>query len=129
MLYPSIQLDPITATGTPNLLPSGTIALIPLDMSVVRMMQIILVQVSLTEDFGMQAWVSQVPAGLSLITPFPNVFPLVSTTPRPLIIFLRGQTPTPGAILAQVISGQYYLNVLNLTNSPTMFGFAKTNLT
>lgn len=128
MLYPSITIDPTVATGTANMLPAGMVALIPINMSVVQMMQIILVQVSQSEDFGMQAWLSVAPAGLSLITPFPNVFSLMRTTPRPLILFLHGQTPPVDAIFAPVIAGHYILNILNLTNSAAAFGFAQSIL-
>lgn len=128
MLYPVITFDPVVAAVNPNSLPSGTLALVVIDMTSVLMTQIYVSQVSLTEDFCMRGWVSEQPAGISIIFPFPDMFPLVRMTPRPLVIYVHGQTPPINNILAPVTPGLYYLNILNLTNSPAMFAFSQITL-
>lgn len=128
MLYPTITFDPVVAATNPNLLPSGMLALILVNMRTVAMSQIIVSQVSLTEDFGMQGWLSEEPGGIPLTIPAPGTFPLSRFTPRPLIVLVAGHTPPPDSILAPVIPGQYWLNILNLTNTPAMFAFAQTTL-
>jgi hypothetical protein len=128
-LYPTVILDPTVAMTGPNLLPSGSLVALPIDMSVVRMTQIILGQLSMTEDFGLRAWVSLYANGISLIAPaWPDTFSLSRMTPRALVIYVRGQTPPLDTILVPIVPGHYYLNILNLTNSLTMFGFTMTNL-
>jgi hypothetical protein len=127
-LYPSFVLDPVLAAANPNVIPSGTLALIPIDMTVTQMTKIIVTQVSLTQDFGLRGWVSQYPLGISLIVPLPDTFSLSRMTPAPLLIYVVDQIPLPDMILAPVLAGLYYLNILNLTNLPAVFAFFKTDL-
>lgn len=128
LLYPYYLLDPVTAAINPNMLASGTVVLLPIDMTTILMTQIIVTQVSLTQDFGMRCWLSVYPLGVSLIAPLPDVFALSRMTPRPLIIFVNDQVPPPNSILANVQPGLYYLNILNLTNHHSAFSFTQTNL-
>jgi hypothetical protein len=128
-LYPTVVLDPTVAMSGPNLAPSGSLITLPLDMSVVLMKQIIVAQLSLTEDFSLRAWVSIYPNGISLITPaWPDTFALSRMTPRPLVLYVRGQIPPDETILVPVVPGQYYLNILNLTNQLNLFGFTMSDL-
>jgi hypothetical protein len=127
LLYPYAVFAPGVAAQEPQLLPAGTLALIPLDLSVVQMMKLVLAQASFTEDYGMHAWISRYPAGSSLLTAL-DVFPLMRMAPRPVVLYVPGQTPPDATYLAPVEPGAYYLNVLNLTNSLSRFSFAQTNL-
>ena len=126
-LYPHILIDTVTAGNGPNLLPSGTLALVPLDMTLTQMTRIIVTQVSLTQDFGMRFWPSAKPCGPSIISTWPRELAVSRMTPEALFIYAIGQTPGSGS-LAQVAPGLYYLNILNLTNCPSVFMFSKTDL-
>jgi hypothetical protein len=113
----------------PNLLPSGSLVLMSIDMTTTQMTRIIITQVSLTQDFGMRYWLSQYPAGVSVIGSSPHELAVSRMSPMPLIIYNVGQTPSDDrASLAQVMPGIYYLNVLNLTNCPAVFLFSTTDL-
>jgi hypothetical protein len=128
-LYPYSFLDPVTAMNGPNLLPSGSLVLMSIDMTTTQMTRIIITQVSLTQDFGMRYWLSQYPAGVSVIGSSPHELAVSRMSPMPLIIYNVGQTPSDDrASLAQVMPGIYYLNVLNLTNCPAVFLFSTTDL-
>ena len=127
-LYPITNLSPLVAAIGGNLLPSGSLITIPIDMTIAQMTQIIVGQISQTEDFGMRGWISLYPDGISLISGLSSVFPLMRMSPQPLVIYIQGQIPPVGAIEALVKPGQYYLNILNLTNTQSMFAFALTTL-
>ena len=128
LLYPHYTLDPASASAEPNLLASGTLALIPVDMTVTQMTRIVMTQVSLSQDFGIRCWLSRYPLGESVIAPPPGMMALSRMTPRPLIVYTAEQTPPSNTVLAQVPPGLYYLNVLNLTNCPVIFLFSYTDL-
>jgi hypothetical protein len=127
LLYPHIFIDAVTAGNGPNLLPSGNLALVQIDMTVTQMTRIIVTQVSLTQDFGMRFWLSVKPLGSSIISTWPRELAVSRMTPEALFIYTFGQTPDSGS-LAQIAPGLYYLNILNLTNCPSVFMFSKTDL-
>jgi hypothetical protein len=127
-LYPTITLDPLTTVIGGNIVPAGSLVIMPIDMSAVLMRQIIVGQISQTEDFGMRGWVSLYPNGISLITGLNAVFPLMRMSPQPLVVYVQGQSPPLGSIQALVTPGLYYLNILNLTNTQSMFALAMATL-
>src|ERR1700742_440466 len=100
MLYPIINLDPATATANNTVLPPGNCAVIAIDMTIVQMSQIILTQISHTEDFGLRGWVSVYPAGISIIKGMPDYFSLPRMNPRPLVLYVPSLFPNFDCILA-----------------------------
>jgi hypothetical protein len=130
-LYPQILFDAKQAMLAPNVIPSGTLALIALDMYYVDLMQVIVTQLSpWGEDFSLRAWVSQYPAGISVIIPMPSYdFPVARFAPRALLLYTPRQMQMPGtAILAPVINMRYFLNIQNLSNTAIAFNFVQTIL-
>jgi len=128
-LYPTITIDPVLAASEYfNNLPSGTLALIPLDMRTVMMTEITIAQASLTQDYSLRGWVSAYPDGMSVVLPPANVFAIMRTGGVPIVVHTASQTPPDDCIAVVIASGQYYLNVLNLTNAANVFAFTKTDL-
>lgn len=129
-LYPITTLTPATASVEPNLLPSGTLFVIPIDMTTVNMTQLTLNQMSNTQDYSMRAWVSQFPDGIPLPSSVgTGIYPVMKWDGLPIVVYLSGQTPPENTYSIEVpSSGIYNLNVLNLTNMANYFGFSKTDL-
>jgi hypothetical protein len=125
MLYPSITLDPLIANLHNNVVPSGTLVVLPIDMTSVQMTQIKMLQISFTQDFSLRAWLSVYPGGTPLP---PGYFPLLRTSGVPFVVYCAGQTPSPPDLASLVEPGRYMLNVLNLTNVENEFSFNKMDL-
>lgn len=124
-LFPITILDPITAASGFNTLLSGSLVVIPLDMTFAAMTQITIVQASLTQDFSLRGWISVYPDGIALA----SVFPILRGNGLPIVIYVPLQTPPNDCIpIAVPASGIYYLNVLNLTNESNVFAFTKADL-
>lgn len=127
-LYPIITIDAAAAADGPNALASGTLAVIPIDMTVHAMVQLAIAQASLTQDFSLRGWISALPDGASL-TPYPGVFPVSRVAGMPIVVYGVLQTPPSPCIAVPIMRPDiYYLNLLNLTNEPNQFLFALTVL-
>ena len=112
-LYPTTVLDATTAASGNNLIPSGTLLVIPIDMTVTQMTQIGLAQLSLTQDYSLRTWVSVYPDGM----PIGGIFPILRFASLPFTIYIAGQTPPQNTGYGVLVTpGSYYLNILNLTN-------------
>lgn len=123
-LYPIIELDPEIAALDPNMLPAGTLIVLPVDMSSVQMVQIVLVQLSQTQDYSMRTWLSRYPDGIAIA---PGVFPVLRGQGLPFVIHTADQTPPENTNAIQVEAGNYILNILNLTNEINVFSFSTTD--
>lgn len=124
-LYPITVLDPMTAASGFNSLSSGSLVVIPLDLTTVAMTQVTVVQASLTQDFSLRGWISLYPDGIALA----NDFPILRGNGLPIVIYVPLQTPPDDCIpVAVPASGLYYLNILNLTNVANIFAFTKADL-
>lgn len=124
-LFPITLLDPTTAASGFNTLSSGTLVVIPLDMTTVVMTQVTVVQASLTQDYSLRGWISVYPDGIALA----SVFPILRGNGLPIVVYAPLHTPPEACIpIAVPASGIYYLNVLNLTNESNVFAFTKTDL-
>ena len=123
-LYPTTILDAESAGLRPNPIPSGSLIVIPIDMTTVAMTQVMLVQVSYTQDYSLRTWLSLHPDGLAIA----GVIPILKTAGIPLVIHIADQILPPDVNAIAVEPGQYMLNVLNLTNEANVFSFSKTDL-
>ena len=124
-LYPTIVLDAATAALDNNFIPPGTLVVIPIDMTVPQMTQISMAQLSLTQDYSLRTWVSVYPGGRVIDA----LFPILRTVGLPFIIYVAGQTPPANATYTILVTpGNYYLNILNLTNEANVFAFSQTDL-
>lgn len=129
LLYSAFFIAPELASEAPTPLPANQCALVPIDMTSAQMVQLNLSQSSAAQDFSMRAWISQYPAGISLVTGLSNVFCLArSGLVRPLVIYLHAQVPPADCYTALVTPGVYYLNILNLTATPSAFALQKLDL-
>lgn len=124
-LFPITELDANTAAQGNNLLPAGTLIVIPIDMTSVRMTQITVAQVSATQDYSMRTWLSEFPDGVAIA---PGPFPVLRTSGLPFVVYITGQTPPDGCYAMLVTPGTYILNIVNLTNEANLFSFSKTDL-
>ncbi len=133
-LYPIIQIDPSIAVLDPNKIPSGTLIVIPIDMTTVNMTSLTISQVSNTQDFSLRAWVSIYRDGDALPSPAlpqpsSGIYPVLRWVGLPLVLYLPGFTPPDDTVpIALPGPGLYYFNLLNLTNELNYFGFGKTDL-
>lgn len=118
-LYPTTIIDPDAALGN-NAIASGTLISIPIDMTNSQMIQIVLSQLSLTQDYSLRTWVSIYPDGKAIA---PGLFPILRNGGLPFIVYVPGQTPPSNTYAIQVTPGSYYLNILNLTNEANVFSF------
>lgn len=125
--YPIYTISPESASASANALPSGCVAVIPIDMTVTRMTSILLAQLTLTQDFSLRTWVSIFQNGIP-VNPQPNTYPVLKVNGFALVLYVPPETPPSGTIPIPVSSGKYYLNVLNLTNEANLFSFSKTDL-
>lgn len=110
----------------PNLLPPGNLIVVPLDMTIVQMTQIMLQQMSNTQDYSMRAWISQFPGGIPLGSGIYSV--LKFGAGLPIIVHVASQTPPENTFPVLVSPTEYFVNILNLTNEANFFGFLQTNL-
>lgn len=118
-LYPTTIIDPDAALGN-NAIASGTLICIPIDMTSSQMVQIVLSQLSLTQDYSLRTWVSVYPDGNAIA---PGLFPILRNGGLPFIVYVPGQTPPSNTYAIRVTPGSYYLNILNLTNEANVFSF------
>lgn len=124
-LYPTTVLDATTAASGNNLIPSGTLLVIPIDMTVTQMTQIGLAQLSLTQDYSLRTWVSVYPDGM----PIGGIFPILRFASLPFTIYIAGQTPPQNTGYGVLVTpGSYYLNILNLTNEANVLRFSQIDL-
>ena len=124
-LYPTTFLDATTAAADNNLMPPGTLTVIPINMTVTQMTQINLAQLSLTQDYSMRMWVSVYPDGI----PIGGMYPILRFAGLPFTIYIAGQTPPQNTGYAiNVTPGRYYLNILNLTNEANVLRFSQIDL-
>lgn len=113
-LYPYTTIQPVEAALAATVIPSGCMVVIPLDMTLLQIMQITLRQVSQTEDFCLRAWVSLRPGGLSIgsfIT-----MPISVFTPAPLLVYVGERDLPLDCYAVQVVPGKFCLNIQNLIN-------------
>lgn len=125
-LYPTTVLEASVAAEEPNVILAGTLTVIPLDMTVSQMVQLNLWQMSIwTEDFSLRAWISVFENGI----PYPpGPTPIIRYGGAPIVVYVESQTPPEHSIAVPVPPGVYFLNILNLTNSTNIYGFAETVL-
>lgn len=130
-LYPTIFLTVAEASPEPNFMPSGTLVVIPIDMTVNQMVEISVNQMSNTQDYSMRGSLSVYPGG----DPIPSssfegigTFAVMKYGAYPLAVYVPGQIPPENTFPIQVSPGVYNLNILNLTNEKNIFGFALTVL-
>ena len=124
-LYPTTVLDATTAASGNNLIPSGTLLVIPIDMTFTQMTQIGLAQLSLTQDYSLRTWVSVYPDGM----PIGGIFPILRFASLPFTIYIAGQTPPQNTGYGVLVTpGSYYLNILNLTNEANVLRFSQIDL-
>ncbi len=130
-LYPITILDAVDAVLEPNPILSGTETIIPIDMTTTLMTELTVFQMSNTQDFSLRAWLSKYQNGIAL----PSIgfatggnYPIRRFGGVPIIIYVAGQSPPANTFPIEVTPGQYYLNILNLTNEQNIFGFTKTDL-
>lgn len=127
-LYPTLLIDATTAADGPNAVPSGTLALVPIDMTQRVMVQIDVAQASLTQDFSLRGWISTTADQESLVA-YPGYFPLLRGNGLSIVLFLPLHTPPAACIAVPVVRPiVYYLNILNLTNEVNAFVFSMTVL-
>jgi hypothetical protein len=123
-LYPVTITDPATVSVGNNGIASGTLIAVSIDMTSTQMMQIVMAQLSLTQDYSLRTWVSVYPDGNAIA---PGVFPILRNG-IPFIIYVAGQTPPSNTYAILVTPGSYFLNILNLTNENNVFAFSPTEL-
>lgn len=123
-LYPITILDAATAGSANNLMPSGTMLVIPIDMNDIQMTQISMAQLSLTQDYSLRTWVSLYPASI----PIDGLYPILRAASVPFIIYVAGQTPPANTKPILVTPGRYFLNILNLTNEQNVLAFSMVDL-
>ena len=123
MLYPKIAID---VTARLNELPSGNIGLLPLALGttpiVIHLKQIITNPQNLPQDRSLRVWVSEQPGGRSLTentsAASAHLTALHTTT---INVIPAGVEPYENGINVVAMSGQYWLNVLNLVNEANSF--------
>jgi hypothetical protein len=121
-LYPYSTVQPAEAALAAIAIPSGCMVVIPVDMTVRQVMQIILRQVSQTEDFCLRAWISLRPGGPSIGTFI--TMPVAVFTPAPLIIYVGEMDLPMNCYPVQVVPGTYTLNIQNLINQATAVAYS-----
>lgn len=124
-LYPITIMTAQALSVNPNLLLPGNMIAVPLDMTVNQMVQIFLQQQSNTQDFSIRAWISQYQDGIALGS---GIYPLLRFGGFPIVAHITTQTPPEASFPVLVPPGEYFVNILNLTNEPNVFGFAQTVL-
>lgn len=122
-LYPIIWFSPAVAVLGPNLLPPGTLGVIPIDMKDGVMKQLTAAHVSLTQDFSLRSWISLYIDGISLM-PNPGHFPLLRGNGLPIVLYHRFPPIFPCIPVRVTKPAIYYFNILNLTNEGNQFTFA-----
>lgn len=122
-LYPVIDLDPMVATSDFNLIPSGSLVTIVIDMIATTLSVLTLIQVSLTQDFSLRGWISSAPDGI----PIGHYMPILRVGGWPIVVYVPPETPPEDCIPIAVESRRYYLNILNLTNEANVFKFSKAD--
>jgi hypothetical protein len=123
-LYPITVATAATLSINPNLIASGSLIAVPIDMTANQMIQIILQQASNTQDFGLRASISLWEDGIAI----GETYPLLRFAGLPVVVYVEGQTPPVETVPILVAPGYYFVNVLNLTNSPAYFAFSQTIL-
>jgi hypothetical protein len=123
-LYPITYLDAATAVLQNTLMPSGALVVIPIDMLTVQMTQINMAQLALTQDYSLRTWVSLDPDGLAI----ERYFPILRTGGVPFVIYIAGFTPPTNTYSILVAPGNYFLNILNLTNEQNVLAFSQIDL-
>lgn len=106
-------------------IPSGALVSWPLDLTSASMIQIILAQLSLTQDYSLRAWISVYVNGIPLA---PGYVPVMQTGGLPLVVYISPQTPPANTFAVPVSPGLYVLNVFNLTNEANVLGYLATTL-
>jgi hypothetical protein len=101
---------------------SGALWTQPFDLTLSGgMLQILLVQVSYTQDFSLRAWVSQYANGM----PYPpGYIAVLKTANLPIVIHTGMITPLPGTWDISVPVTACTLNVFNLTNEANILGYS-----
>ena len=129
-LYPTTVLDAVTAALNPNPIQPGNLIVIPIDMTSTLMTSIDLQQMSNTQDYSMRAWLSVYESGIALPSDAnpAGIYPVIKFSQYNIIVYREGQTPPESTFPILVPAGEYFLNILNLTNELNYFGFTKTDL-
>ncbi len=133
-IYPITVLDSSVAILDPNLILSGNLIIIPIDMRISHMIQIGVFQMSNNQDFSLRGWISNLPNGQPLYSTTGYYlnrgdFPITKYGALPVILFNPGQTPPIAqSFSVEIPSGVYYINIQNLANEANIFGFTLTEL-
>lgn len=124
-LYPITVATADTLSLNPNLINSGSLTSVPIDMTANQMIQFTLQQASNTQDFGLRGWVSEWEDGIAISDIF---YPLLRFAGSPVVVHVAAQTPPAETVSILVPPGYYFINILNLTNSAAFFSFSQTIL-
>lgn len=122
-LYPVIIFRPAVVVRGPNLLPPGTLGVVPINMTDDDIIvQVKIVHVSLTQDFSLRYWVSPFIDGLSVM-PHPGFFPVLRGNGLPIVLYSHFPPLYPCIPVLIRRRAVHYFNVLNLTNEGNQFTF------